>query len=87
MFQLVGLPQLVKLVLANNSRVENESVTVLIAFEKMKYLDLVGTGIDMAGARRFVTASLPQDCIIILPAACGEYLNSAFSPLSTSIHS
>lgn len=76
MFQLVALPRLVKLVLAHNSHIDNDSVAVLIAFSKLEYLDLVGTGIDIIGARRLATASLYKEPIVILPETCEEYLSS-----------
>ena len=69
-----------ELVLAYNSRVDNDSVAVLIDFAKIKYLDLVGTGIDMTGARRLAVASLSKESIVILPVVCGKYLSSTFVP-------
>jgi len=74
----VALPRLVKLVLAYNPRVDNDSIAVLVAFARINYLDLVGTGIDMTGARRLAAASLSKESIIILPVVCGKYLSSTF---------
>jgi len=85
-FQLIALPHLVKLVLAHNSRIDNDSVAVLVAFEKMKYLDLVGTGVDMTGARRLATASLSKESIVKLPVVCGKYLSGMSLPFLPFTH-
>ena len=75
-FHLVALPRLVKLVLAYNLHIDNDSVAVLIAFTKLRYLDLVGTGFDMIGARRLATASFSRESTVILPVVCGKHLSS-----------
>jgi len=67
-----------KLALAYNSRVDNVSVAVLVASAKIKYLDLVGTRIDMAATGRLTAASLSKESVVILPVVCGRYLGSTF---------
>ena len=46
----------------------------------IQYLDLIGTAIDMIGARRLATASLPKEPIVVLPVMCGKYLSGMFLP-------
>ena len=72
----LALPRLVELALAYNSRVDNNSVAAPVASAKIKYLDLVGTRIDVAGARRLTAASRSKESVVILPVVCGKYLSS-----------
>jgi len=50
------------------------------------YLDLVGTGIDMVGARRLASASLSEESIVILPVVCGQYLSGMFISFLPTTH-
>jgi len=74
----VALPRLVKVVLAYNSRVDNDSVAVSVDFAKIKSLGSVGTRINTAGAHRLTAASLSKYSVVNLPTVCGTYLDSTF---------
>ena len=71
------LPRHAKFVLAYNSRIDNDSVAVSVASAKIKYLDLVGTRIDMAGAPAHSCVPY-KESIVILPVVCGKYLGCTF---------